>query len=114
MKDGIEILPYAEFIEGQWVLNSSDGIIANGTYTVTENNANFEKYTRVTSVTVDGGNPNTFTQGNGETDPSADITMSGYQGTIAITNAYTRLLVYTALNGDNPPEWLAFLKGEWL
>lgn len=83
---------YAEFIEGQWVLNSSDGIIANGTYTVTENNANFEKYTRVTSVTVDGGNPNTFTQGNGETDPSADITMSGYQGTIAITNAYTRLL----------------------
>ena len=83
---------YAEFIEGQWVLNSSDGIIANGTYTVTENNANFEKYTRVTSVTVDGGDPNTFAQGNGETNPSTDITMSGYQGTIAITNAYTRLL----------------------
>jgi len=91
---------YAEFIEGQWVLNSSDGIIANGTYTVTENNANFEKYTRVTSVTVDGGHPNTFAQGNGETNPSADVTMSGYQGTVAITNTYTRLLDLNIIKVD--------------
>ena len=47
---------------------------------------------------------------------SGTVKLGRFHGVFWLTVyvAYTSLLVYTALNGDNPPEWLAFLKGEWL
>ncbi|MBP3204624.1 MAG: Cna B-type domain-containing protein, partial [Lachnospiraceae bacterium] len=83
---------YAEFTEGQWVLNQSDGIVNGRTYTVTETNGNIEHYSRVTTVKVNDGNAASFVQDGENTNPSGSITMSGYQGTVTITNTYTRLV----------------------
>ena len=86
---------YAEFTNGQWVLNQRDGIVANGTYTVTETSANVQKYTRVSTVKVNDGDATTFTQDGTNTDaagntPTGQITMSGTTGTVIITNTYTK------------------------
>ncbi|MBQ9065600.1 MAG: Cna B-type domain-containing protein [Blautia sp.] len=93
---------YAEFAEGQWVLNGSDGIAVGGHYTVTENNANTDGYIRVTTVRADDGDPASFDQKDaGETNPSTEITMGGYQSTVTITNTYTRLLDLTIVKVDS-------------
>jgi len=83
---------YAEFTEGRWVLNQSDGIVNGRTYTVTETNANFEHYSRVTTVKVNDGEAASFPQSGEETNPSGSVTMSNYQGTVTVTNIYTKLV----------------------
>ncbi len=46
---------YDQFTSGSWVLTQNDGIVAGETYTVVETNANINKYTRVTTISVNGG-----------------------------------------------------------
>ena len=83
---------YAEFTEGQWVLDQRDGIVNGGTYTVTEANADIEHYSRVTAVKVNDEEEASFAQDAQGANPSGSITMSGYLGTITVTNKYTKLL----------------------
>ncbi|MBP3897814.1 MAG: Cna B-type domain-containing protein [Mogibacterium sp.] len=83
---------YAAFTEGRWVLNQSDGIVNGRTYTVTETNANYEHYSRVTTVKVNDGEASSFPQSGEETNPSGSVTMSNYQGTVTVTNIYTKLV----------------------
>jgi len=93
---------YKDFVNGQWVLNQLDGIVANGTYTVTETSANVQKYTRVSTVQVDSNEAATFTQNNSNENaegntPTAQITLDGTNGTVTITNIYTK--EKTEING---------------
>lgn len=86
---------YAEFTNGQWVLNESDGIVPDGTYIITETNANIDKYTRSSTVRIDGGEPVVFAQDNDDATaagntPGGNITLNGDSGTVAIDNTYEK------------------------
>ena len=87
---------YSEFEDGSWKLTFKDGIIPGKKYTVTETNADIPKYTRTTTVTVNGE----LFEATETTDESDDtkkiitgeviVDEESYTGTIAFTNEYER------------------------
>ncbi|MBR7057900.1 MAG: Cna B-type domain-containing protein, partial [Stomatobaculum sp.] len=67
-------------------LDQSNGIEAGRTYTVTETGANIEKYTRVTTVRVNGGEETTAAE---EATASVTVSDDGI-GAVVVTNKYSK------------------------
>lgn len=81
-----------DFEDGRLVLTQADGILPNTEYTVTETNADLDRYTRTTVIKANGGEETSYLQDN-TNDPAATAKteIDGYKATAEFTNEYEEI-----------------------
>lgn len=80
-----------DFTEGKLTLTQANGVLPNTEYTVTETGADLDGYTRTTTITVNNGDPEEFTQEDDNLSGKGKTEVEGYKATFAFVNNYVEI-----------------------
>lgn len=80
-----------DFTEGKLILTQANGVLPNTEYTVTETDVDLDGYTRTTTITVNDGDPEEFTQEDDNLSGKGKTEVDDYKATFAFENNYVEI-----------------------